>query len=76
MQNIVELVDEATACKIIGGASRPIHRATLWRGIKAGRFPKPVKVGPGTNRWLKSELIELIEQAAAARRHATEGEAA
>lgn len=62
-----ELVDETTACRIIGGEGTPIHRSTLWRGINAGRFPKPLKVGPGTNRWKVSELIGVLEKAAADR---------
>ncbi|MDJ1464947.1 AlpA family phage regulatory protein [Nitratireductor sp. GZWM139] len=67
MQHIAELVDEATACKIIGGENTPIHRSTLWRGINAGRFPKPLKIGPGTNRWRTCELIAFLEKAAAER---------
>ncbi|MGQ2909355.1 MAG: helix-turn-helix transcriptional regulator [Aliihoeflea sp.] len=62
-----ELVDEPTACKIIGGSETPIHRSTLWRGINAGRFPKPLKIGPGTNRWRTSELVAFLERAAADR---------
>ena len=62
-----ELADEATACRIIGGKDTPIHRSTLWRGINAGRFPKPLKVGPGTNRWKVSELVSVLEKAAADR---------
>jgi predicted DNA-binding transcriptional regulator AlpA len=62
-----DLVDQAVACKVIGGSNTPIHPSTLWRGIKAGRYPKPIKVGPGTNRWRAGELLEVVEQAAAAR---------
>ncbi|MEQ1953591.1 hypothetical protein [Mesorhizobium sp. CN2-181] len=65
-----ELVDETTACRIIGGEDTPIHRSTLWRGINAGRFPKPLKVGPGTNRWPVSELVAVLEKAAAERKAA------
>ena len=67
-----DLVDEPAACKVLGGENSPIHRSTLWRGVNAGRYPKPIKVGPGTNRWRKSELDAVLDQAAAAR----EGEAA
>lgn len=62
-----DLVDEATACQIIGGENTPIHRSTLWRGINAGRYPKPLKIGPGTNRWRVSELVAVLERAAAER---------
>ena len=64
MERISELVDEAMACRIIGGDETPIHRSTLWRGIGAGRYPKPLKVGPGTNRWRVSELVAVLEKAA------------
>lgn len=69
MQQIAlpDLVDEATACRIIGGENTPIHRSTLWRGINQGRFPKPLKIGPGTNRWRVSELVAFLEYAAAER---------
>jgi predicted DNA-binding transcriptional regulator AlpA len=67
MHQSSDLADEATACRIIGGENTPIHRSTLWRGINAGRYPKPLKVGPGTNRWRISELVSVLEKAAAER---------
>lgn len=65
--NTSDLVDEGSARAIIGGAGTPISRATLWRGVKSGRYPKPLKVGPASNRWRRDELIAVIEKAAAAR---------
>jgi hypothetical protein len=35
-----EWLDISAACAFIGG-TRPIHPATLYRGIKAGRYPPP-----------------------------------
>ena len=69
MQQIAfpDWVDEATACKIVGGENTPIHRSTLWRGIKAGRYSQPDKVAPRTNRWRASRLVGDLEQAAAQR---------
>jgi predicted DNA-binding transcriptional regulator AlpA len=63
----LDLVNEAAARGIIGGAATPISRATLWRGVKAGRYPKPLKVGPSSNRWKRDELVAVVEKAAAAR---------
>jgi predicted DNA-binding transcriptional regulator AlpA len=63
----IDLVDEDIACRIIGGERTPIHKSTLRRGINAGRYPAPIKVGPGTNRWRAQELIETVERAAAER---------
>ena len=62
-----DLVDEATTCRLNGGNDSPISRSTLWRGVRAGRYPKPIKVGPSTNRWRASEIVAIIEKAAAAR---------
>lgn len=62
-----KLVKEARACEIIGGDLTPIHRSTLWRGIKAGIYSKPIKVGAGTNRWDEDELRADIERAASDR---------
>lgn len=65
-----DLVDEATSCRLIGGNNTPIHRSSLWRGITAGRYPKPIKIGPATNRWRVGELRKVLEQAAAKRESA------
>jgi predicted DNA-binding transcriptional regulator AlpA len=61
-----ELLDQEAACKFIGG-SRPIHPTSLWRGVKAGRFSKPIKIGVQAVRWRRSELAADIERMAAER---------
>jgi predicted DNA-binding transcriptional regulator AlpA len=48
------LLDRAEACRYFGG-SKPIDPSTLYRGIRQGRYPRPVKVGPGSSRWLREE---------------------
>lgn len=60
------LVDEHHALALLGGKDSPIHRSTLWRGIKSGRYPPPVKVGPNINRWDRRKLIAVVEEAASA----------
>jgi predicted DNA-binding transcriptional regulator AlpA len=49
-----ELLDKREVCAFFGG-SKPIDSATLYRNIRKGRYPRPVKVGPGSSRWLRSE---------------------
>jgi predicted DNA-binding transcriptional regulator AlpA len=49
----MELFDRRAACAFFGG-TKPINIATLYRGIRRGRYPKPIKVG-GSSRWLRSE---------------------
>jgi predicted DNA-binding transcriptional regulator AlpA len=52
--NVAALLDKAEVLRLFGG-SKPINASTLYRGIKQGRYPRPVKVGPGTSRWLREE---------------------
>lgn len=62
-----DLVDEETARAIIGGKDTPISHATLYRGIRLGRYPKPLRVGEASNRWRTDELYAFLERASAAR---------
>lgn len=62
-----DLIDEPTACRLLGGEQTPIHRSTLWRGINDGRFPPPLKIGRQTNRWRASEIVNFLEKAASER---------
>lgn len=39
----------------------PIGRSTWWAGVKAGRFPQPIKLGPRTTCWRKSDIQKLVE---------------
>jgi predicted DNA-binding transcriptional regulator AlpA len=61
-----DLLDAMAACQVLGGTA-PIHPATLWRGVKAGRYSKPIKIGPKSARWVRSELLADIERMAAQR---------
>ena len=38
----------------------PIGRSTWWRGVKSGRFPKPIKFGPNTSMWDVEEIHDLL----------------
>jgi len=60
MTNNSVLLDRAETCRFFGG-TRPIHPATLYRGIREGRFPRPVKVGPGSSRWLRAECEAALQ---------------
>lgn len=39
----------------------PIGKSTWWAGVKSGRFPKPIKLGPNTTAWRVEEIKKLIE---------------
>ena len=34
----------------------PVSPATLWRQIRSGKFPKPLKLGQGVTAWRMSDL--------------------
>jgi predicted DNA-binding transcriptional regulator AlpA len=53
------LLDLRAVCCFFGG-TRPINPATLYRGIRVGRYPPPIKVGPGSSRWLRAECDEAL----------------
>lgn len=41
----------------------PVSRSTWWSGVRSGRFPKPVKLGPRTTCWRASDIAALVENA-------------
>jgi prophage regulatory protein len=44
----------------------PVGRSTWWAGVKTGRYPKPVKLGPQTTAWRAQDIRRLIESHAGA----------
>lgn len=53
--------------QIIGHPARgiepiiPVSKTTWYAGIKAGRYPAPVKLGPVTSAWRESDILALVE---------------
>lgn len=39
----------------------PVSKSTWWAGIKTGRFPTPIKLGPRTTAWRVEDIRDLIE---------------
>lgn len=40
----------------------PIGKSTWWAGVKSGRFPKPVKLGPNITAWRAESIRNLIAE--------------
>ncbi len=38
----------------------PIGKSTWWSGVKNGRFPKGIKLGPNTTVWRIQDIENLI----------------
>ena len=39
----------------------PVSTSSWWQGVKNGRYPKPVKLGPRTTAWRVEDIRRLIE---------------
>ena len=39
----------------------PVGKSSWWRGVKAGRYPKPVKIAPRTTAWRAEDIAALME---------------
>ena len=39
-----------------------ISKSSFYAGIKSGRFPAPIKLGPKTSVWKTSSILALIEK--------------
>lgn len=40
----------------------PISRSAWWKGVREGRFPRPIKLGPRTTCWRAADLFALLNQ--------------
>ena len=39
----------------------PIDHSTLWRWVRDGHFPKPIKLGPHTTAWPVQTVMDWIK---------------
>jgi predicted DNA-binding transcriptional regulator AlpA len=44
----------------------PVCRSSWYNGIKAGKYPPPIKISIRTSAWRRSDILALIEQTATA----------
>ena len=40
----------------------PVSRSSWWAGVKSGRYPQPVKLGPRITAWRIEDIRALIER--------------
>ncbi len=38
----------------------PVSRSTWWTGVKCGKYPQPVKLGPNTTAWRVEDIRQLL----------------
>ena len=51
------LVDRHEVTRLTG-----FSRAWIYAQMKAGRFPKPIRIGPRSVRWVESAIREWISE--------------
>jgi len=39
----------------------PVSKSTWWQGVKEGRFPKSIKLGPRTTVWKVEDIRAMYE---------------
>ena len=62
MSEEIRLLNAKDVCRLAA-----VSHATLYRLVKAGRFPKPLRVGPQVSRWRSDEVMAHIERLSAER---------
>ncbi len=40
----------------------PVSKSTWWVGVRTGRYPQPVKLGPRITAWRVEDIRALIER--------------
>ena len=54
-----DLLDIAGVCSFFGGG-RPLGHSTIYRWVREGRIPQPVRIGPKMSRWRVSDCQEAL----------------
>lgn len=62
-----ELWDTQKVLKYFGGGLKPIHISTLYRGVAAKIYPRPINISPNSIRWVPRECREARQRMLAAR---------
>ncbi len=54
--------------QILGDSDRdippliPVSKTTWWKGVREGRFPKPVRLSGRTTAWRAEDIRKLIDE--------------
>ena len=63
LKNFDDLPDSASVRQPVVQALYACSAASVWRGVKAGRIPKPRKLSPRTTCWNVGELRQALAEA-------------
>ena len=57
---INQIIGDPTATPPIP-AIIPVGRSSWWSGVKSGKYPQPVKLGPRTTAWRSEDVYALTQ---------------
>ena len=40
----------------------PVSKSTWWEGVRSGKFPKAIKIGPRLTCWRLADILEIVER--------------
>jgi prophage regulatory protein len=60
-ENCGREVDRYLRQSQIVGKLLPFSASTLWRKVRSGTFPAPVKLGPSITAWREREIVEWLK---------------
>ena len=40
----------------------PVSKATFWRRVQDGTYPRPIKLSPRCSAWRKKDITKLLEE--------------
>ncbi len=40
----------------------PVSKSTWWKGVKSGRFPSPIRLGPRITAWRTEDIRALVAE--------------
>ncbi len=49
---------------LVPGGPVPVSRSTWWAGVRSGRFPQPIRLGPRTTAWRVGDIRALLQKGA------------
>jgi len=49
------------AALLAPGGPLPISKSSWWQGVRSGRYPAPVKLGPRITAWRVEDVRQLME---------------
>jgi prophage regulatory protein len=55
---VIRLCQLATTSRRVG--ILPISRVTIWRLVRAGKFPRPIRIGGNATCWLEEDIRQYL----------------